>query len=188
MQTVLIVAASENDVVGCDNTMPWHIPEDLKFFKQQTIGHPILMGRKTLDSLGKPLPGRVNVVLTRDVNFEREGILTASSVDEALKLAEQEANKLGVKKCFVIGGAEIYRLFASEVSKIILTRIHKEYDGDTFFKLEEADWRHTKTIKDVPACGDTPGFTIMEFEPVHVDRTQESSSQSDESYGLLQYA
>src|SRR5215203_5191633 len=100
----LLLAASENNVIGKNNRLPWHLPDDLKYFKNLTWGLPILMGRKTFDSIGKPLPGRKSIVVTRDHNWKREGVTVVHSIEDAIT----KANDLGAKEVFVIGGAEIF--------------------------------------------------------------------------------
>lgn len=123
----IIVAMSKNRVIGNKGKIPWYLPEDLKRFKQITMGHPIIMGRKTFESIGKPLAGRNNIVITRKRNFSAEGIVTVGSLEEALKKAG-EANE-----AFVIGGAQIYRLALPLADKIYLTLIDQDLEGDTFF-------------------------------------------------------
>lgn len=123
----IVVAAAENDVIGDRNALPWRLPDDLKRFKAVTMGKPILMGRKTFDSIGKPLVGRTNIVLTRDSNLRLEGCVTVRSIDEAL-LAAGAAPEL-----MVIGGAELYRQVLPRTDVIYLTRVHAEIHGDTRF-------------------------------------------------------
>lgn len=123
-----IVAASTNNVIGVRNKLPWNIPEDLKFFKDKTQGHTVIMGRKTFESLGKPLPQRINIVVSRSQNFD--GVVMVSTVDEAIIRAQKEK---GPDEIFIIGGGEIYRQSLNKVQKIYLTRIHKDYEGDAFY-------------------------------------------------------
>ena len=134
----LLVAASENNVIGKNNQLPWHLPEDLKYFKNLTWGMPILMGRKTFESIGKPLPGRNSIVITRNTNWRQEGIYIVHTIEQAISKAES----FGVKEIFVIGGAEIFTSSLSMADKIYLTRIHKDFEGDVFFPvLAEKDWQ-----------------------------------------------
>ena len=123
-----IVAASANNVIGVQNKLPWNIPEDLKFFRDKTRGHTVIMGRKTFESLGSPLPKRLNIVISRSQNFK--GVLMASTIDEAIKKAQKEES---ANEIFIIGGGEIYKQSLNKVQKIYLTRIHKNYEGDTFY-------------------------------------------------------
>ncbi len=123
----MVVAATENDVIGRDNGMPWHLPDDLKYFKARTLGKPMLMGRKTFESIGKPLPGRTSIVMTRDASWRApQGVVIVGSLDEALAWA---AN---VPELCAVGGAEIFRLVWPMAQRLFLTRIHATIDGDTF--------------------------------------------------------
>ena len=128
MKITLVAAIASNNVIGKENSLPWNIPEDLKRFKQMTSGHTILMGRKTFDSIGRPLPNRQNLVMTKDENFEREGIKVINDFDEALELIK----KLN-EDVFVIGGSKIYELFEPVANSLAITRILKDFDGDAFF-------------------------------------------------------
>ena len=128
MTLSLIVAMSQNRVIGNNNRLPWHLSEDLKRFKQITMGHPIVMGRKTFESIGKPLPGRENIILTRDKNFMAMGVTVMHDVEKLLSWA-----KIPTQEVFVIGGAEIFKLVLPHAQKIYLTSIEKDFDGDAFF-------------------------------------------------------
>lgn len=125
----LVVAASDNHVIGQAGQLPWHLPADLKHFKNLTWGMPVIMGRKTFESIGKPLPGRINIVISSQTNSIYQGIEWASSPEQALKLAEA-SNCLEV---FVIGGGHIYQQFMPKANNIYLTRVHTRLEGDTFF-------------------------------------------------------
>ena len=134
----LIVAASRNGVIGAKNKLPWRLPADLQRFKQLTMGHPILMGRKTFESIGKPLPGRTNIVITRQKGFTCCGTTAAYSLEEALQICENE------KESFVIGGAEIFAQALPLADRIYLTRIEKDFEGDTkLFEIDPAVWKET---------------------------------------------
>lgn len=137
MEISLIVAAAENGVIGKDNQLLWRLPDDLKRFKHLTFGHPIIMGRKTYESIGKPLPGRTSIVITRSSGYEVEGVLVVDSLEKAIDMArQQEANE-----AFVIGGGEIYReaLVKKLINKVYLTRVQTEIEGDTFFQIPNQD-------------------------------------------------
>ena len=123
-----IVAMAENRVIGNAGTIPWHLPEDFKFFKATTMGHAILMGRKTYESIGKPLPGRENIVLSRTMS-ETPGVTIIRSIDELKELE----NKLDGRDLFVIGGEEIYRLLLFKVQELYITKIPRTIEGDTHF-------------------------------------------------------
>ncbi len=141
MQIALIVAAAENNIIGCDNQLPWHLPKDLQYFKSVTMGKPIIMGRKTFDSIGRPLPGRVNIVVTRQAGWCHEGVEVASSLPQAMSLAEDVAVD-AVSEVMVIGGAQIYAEAFALADKIYLTRVHAEVAGDASFPVMAAnEWR-----------------------------------------------
>ncbi len=135
MERIIIAAVADNGAIGRDNALLWHISEDLKFFKRNTSGCTVIMGRKTFESLGKPLPRRLNIVVSR--HFEApEGVLSASSLEEAFILAETNSEKAGMsaEKCFVIGGGQIYAQAMETASRLVLTRVHVSIkDADTFF-------------------------------------------------------
>jgi dihydrofolate reductase len=133
----LLVAADENNIIGKDNKLPWHLPNDLKYFKNQTWAMPILMGRKTFESIGKPLPGRKSIVITRSNEWKHAGVDTVHSIEEAIAAAQQS----GVKEIFVIGGAEIFKTSFPNANRIYLTRIHHRFDGDVHFpEISTKDW------------------------------------------------
>lgn len=135
----LLVAASENNVIGKDNKLPWHLPNDLKYFKNLTWAMPILMGRKTFESIGKPLPGRKSIVITRNAAWRHEGVDAVHSFDDAVR---QATAGYGAKEIFVIGGAEIFQSAFAQAARIYLTRIHHPFDGDVFFpEVSTAEWR-----------------------------------------------
>ena len=125
----LIVAASENNAIGKSNDMPWHLPEDLKFFKNTTWGMPVIMGRKTFEAVGKPLPGRTNIIVTTNPNWSAENTITAASIEEAIKVAKES----NAKEIFITGGGEIYRQTLPLADKVYLTRVQTVLDGDAFF-------------------------------------------------------
>jgi len=128
MKITLVAAIASNNVIGKENSLPWNIPEDLKRFKQMTSGNTILMGRKTFDSIGRPLPNRQNIVMTKDENFEKEGIKVINDFDEALELIKESNEDI-----FVIGGSKIYELFEPVANSLAITRILKDFEGDAFF-------------------------------------------------------
>lgn len=129
----LIVAVADNGVIGRDGEMAWKISSDLKHFRKLTLGKPIVMGRKTFSSLGKPLDLRDNIVLTRDSSFRPEGVEIVTDIDQALNIAERLAKNRGSNELMIIGGAEIYRLTISLADRIYLTRVHGQPEGDTYF-------------------------------------------------------
>lgn len=132
----LIVAVADNGVIGRDNALPWHLPEDLKRFKRLTMGKPILMGRKTYESIGRPLPGRHNIVVTRDTNYRREGVTVVHDVDAALAAAGP------VPEVMVIGGSELFRTLLPRAGRVHLTRVHGAVEGDVVWPaLDDREWR-----------------------------------------------
>ena len=126
-EITLIAAASENNVLGKDNRLIWHISDDLKRFKKLTLGHSIIMGRKTFESMPKALPNRNNIILTRNNNYRAENVIVAHNLKEAIELTGEDSNP------YIIGGGEIYNLFLPIANRIELTRVHDIFDGDAFF-------------------------------------------------------
>lgn len=136
----LIVAAAENNAIGKDNQMPWHLPNDFKYFKKSTLGHSVVMGRKTFESIGRPLPDRRNIILTRDQNYINPDIDVANSIDEVLTYCRDE------REIFIIGGANIYRQTLALAHRVLLTRVHTVVDGDAFFpELPPTEWELTSS-------------------------------------------
>jgi dihydrofolate reductase len=155
----LIVAVAENGVIGRDGKLPWRIPEDMKWFRERTAGRPMIMGRKTWESFPKrPLPGRTNIVITRDASYKAEGAVVVTSLEAALDVARGEAPK----EIIVIGGAEIYRAALPLAGRIYLTSVHGESAGDTHFPaLNRDEW--VETIWGVyPSSGERPvGYSFI---------------------------
>ncbi|GMR17378.1 MAG: dihydrofolate reductase [Gammaproteobacteria bacterium] len=156
MRISLVVAASSNNVIGRDGGLPWRLPEDLRRFKKLTTGKPIIMGRATWESLGRPLPQRQNIVLTRRPELAAPGCDIAATPQRALQLAGSAGEVM------IIGGGDIYRLFLPQAQRIYLTRVHATVAGDTVFpELEDADWR-LDTVEEFPADGTRQyGFTFQ---------------------------
>ena len=145
MLVSLVVAMTRNRLIGRDNALPWRLPEDLKRFKAVTLGKPVLMGRRTFESIGRPLPGRTNLVLTRDAQWQAPGVTAVHSLEEALAQARDSTELAG------IGGAEIFGLLLPLAGRIYLTRIHADIPGDTFFPpLQDSQWREVER-REVPA-------------------------------------
>ncbi len=144
MKLAIIVAVAKNGVIGRNNQLPWHLPQDLKYFKKVTLGKPVIMGRKTYESIGKPLPGRTNIVVTRSKDWSAaDGVVVTNSFEQALSAAQKvlEEDPLASNEVMVIGGAEIYRSALQFVDRIYLTRVALEPQGDAFFDaLGELDW------------------------------------------------
>jgi dihydrofolate reductase len=152
----LIVAVADSGVIGRDNTLPWHLPEDLKRFKRLTMGKPIVMGRKTFESIGKPLPGRENIVVTRDTNYRRDGVTVVHDLDGALRAAAS------APEIMVIGGAELFRALLPRAGRIHLTRVHGNIAGDVMWPaLDERDWQ---VVEREPRAADERHAYAMTFE------------------------
>ena len=142
IQLAVIVAAAENGVIGRNNTLPWHLSEDLRYFKKVTLGKPIVMGRKTFESIGRPLPGRTNIVITRNPGFQAEGVRVVASLDDALRLAQDIASIEGVRELVVIGGAEIYKAAIPRADRLYITEVHASVEGDACLPpIEWSDWQ-----------------------------------------------
>lgn len=154
----LVVAAADNNVIGKENAMPWHIPEDFKHFKAVTLGKPCIMGRKTfqsiLESLGKPLPGRINIIVSRK-NYQHNGALTCKDLDEAIA----HAAKTGTEEICIVGGAQIYSQAIPLADKIYLTRVHQSPEGDAFFPTLGPEW--VEQSRDGRA-----GFSFLTYEKI----------------------
>jgi len=140
----LIFAVAENGVIGRDNDLPWRLPEDLRHFKAVTMGKPIIMGRKTFDSIGRPLPGRSNIVITRNALFQAEGVSVVASLNDALELAGRVAASAGVDEVVVMGGAQIYRAALPLADRLYVTEVHAGVEGDTL--LPKVDWTQWREI------------------------------------------
>ncbi len=131
----IIVAVAENNVIGHNNSLIWHISEDLKYFKRVTSGHTVIMGRKTFESIGKPLPNRTNIVISRNADFKPNGVIVVSSLEEAV------AKTNSGEESFIIGGGSIYREAMGLADKLYLTKVHHSYEGDTFFPEIGDEWK-----------------------------------------------
>ncbi len=142
----IIVAESINHVIGKDNQLPWHLPADLKHFKNLTMGHHMIMGRKTYESIGKPLPGRTSIVVTRDLNYKADGCIVVNSIAEGIEAAKKNNDN----EAFIIGGAELIKSSECLANKIYLTVINQEFEGDIFLALNYADWKEVEAITHQP--------------------------------------
>ena len=141
MKLSLIVAVAENNIIGHNNQLIWHLPNDLKQFRRLTTGHCIIMGRKTFDSIGKPLPNRTSIIISRNPDFKIENCITVDSLEKAILKAKEIENE----EAFIIGGAEIYRLSLPLTDKIYLTEVHSSFEGDAFFPtIDKNVWEETK--------------------------------------------
>jgi dihydrofolate reductase len=161
MRTSLIVAMADNHTIGLEGGMPWHISADLKHFKRVTMGAPVVMGRKTYESIGRALPGRANIVITRNKEYTLPDADVVGDIAAALRKARAIAEIGGGDEVFVIGGAEIYALAMHEADRIYLTRIHAEFPGDAFFpELDEGGWHEVARETHPPESEDGPSFSF----------------------------
>lgn len=166
VRVALIAAMATNRVIGRNNQLPWHLPNDLKYFKATTLGKPIIMGRHTFESIGKPLPGRSNMVVTRNPLFTAAGVQVVHSVEAALAQAKTEAIAAGVDEVMVIGGAQIYAECLPLADRLYLTLVDAEIEGDAFFPaLNWCDW-HELRREDFAADGKgSYGYSFVTYCP-----------------------
>jgi dihydrofolate reductase len=157
----LIAAVADNGTIGRNGQLPWYLPEDLKYFKRVTLGKPVIMGRKTWESIGRPLPGRTNIVISRQPDYCAEGARVVASLPEALKLAESIAEIDGAEEAMVIGGEEIYRLALPLADRLYITEVHAEVDGDACFPpWERSEWREVRREQvPIERSGDPAGMS-----------------------------
>lgn len=160
----LIVARAANGVIGVDGQLPWRIPSDLQFFKQRTVGKPIVMGRKTFASIGRPLPRRTNIVVTRDPAWTSEGVVVAHDIPSAIALGYEDAHRTGADEVVVIGGAEVYRQALPKAQRIYLTEVHRDYAGDAVIDLDLSGWEETRRAPHAADTPDGPAFTFVTLE------------------------
>jgi dihydrofolate reductase len=158
---------ADNGVIGQDGGMPWRLKSDLAHFRSVTINKPVVMGRKTCLSIGKPLKNRTNIVVTRDRSFAMPGVLAASGLDAAFLAARGDALRRGVNEVAVIGGAEIYAQTLALADRIIITRVHSSPAGDTMFPaINAADWVEAERRDFQPSPGDDASFTLLTYNRV----------------------
>lgn len=158
MSLSIIVAMAKNRVIGAENDLPWHLPADLKYFKATTLGKPIIMGRKTFDSIGRPLPGRQNIVITRSADWSHEGVDVAASLEEAIKLAEP------ADEVMITGGAQIYALSMGLVDTLYITEVDTVVDGDACFpEVDKSIWREVSRDPH-PAEDGKPAYAFVIYE------------------------
>ncbi len=173
---VIVAAIAENGVIGRDNRLPWRIKSDLQYFKSLTVGRPIIMGRKTYESIGRPLPERANIVVTRDAGFAPPGVIVARSIESALKLARDEAATRNADSIAVIGGTEIFRQAMPLADKLALTIVHAKPEGDTYFPpIDPGEWKETERRKQPRGPQDDCDFTFVTY----VRRTEEADARHE---------
>ena len=170
MEIVFVVAAADNGVIGRDGGLPWRLRSDLRHFRALTLGHPVLMGRKTYLSIGKPLPGRTNIVVTRDKTVSLPGVVTTSALPAALAVARGDALRRGVDAIMVIGGADIYAQLLPVADRLEITRVHVRPPGDAVFPdPDPAVWRQITCSEQPAGVGDDAAFTIETYRRVESD-------------------
>jgi dihydrofolate reductase len=163
MKLCLIVAVSRNGVIGRDNQLPWHLPEDLKFFKSVTMGKPILMGRKTFESIGRPLPGRTNIVISRDPQWHSAGVEVAQSLEAALQQGREACHAAGAEEIMVIGGEQIYRMALPLADRLYLTQVDAEIEGDAYFPVVDFDdWQQVSEA--LPEAYDDHSYRFLTLD------------------------
>ena len=162
MQVSILVAVGQNGEIGKDNQLLWKLSDDLKLFKKRTLGHAIIMGRKTYDSIGKPLPGRVNIVISQNKNLKIEGCTVVHSIEEAIKSAEEQTDK---EEIFIIGGQQIFELSAPIATKLYLTEVNAAFpDADTFFDVNPfKNWEVASTQSFAKSDKNEYSFDIKEL-------------------------
>jgi dihydrofolate reductase len=162
---VLVVAIAENGVIGRDGRLPWRLRSDLRHFRDLTLGHPVVMGRKTYDAIGKPLSDRTNIVVTRDPAFAAPGVVVAHSLDAALAVARGDARRRAVADIMVIGGADLYGQTIERAARLEVTRVHALPEGDSVFPpIDPARWREIQRCEHPSGPDDDAAFTTSIFE------------------------
>ncbi len=167
MKLAMIVAMANNNVIGLNNDMPWHLPADLQWFKKTTLGSPIIMGRKTYESIGRPLPGRLNIILSRDKKLNIDGCTVVNSLEDAITTAEEANNASDNPKdeIFITGGAHLYNKFLEQADTLYLTKIDADLEGDTFFPdYTQYSWQETQRIESPVDDKNPYSLTFLKLE------------------------
>ncbi len=147
MELIIIAAVAENNVIGAEGKIPWNIPKDMKRFYELTKNHPVIMGRKTYESIGKPLPERLNIVLTKQSNFNPEGVCIAGSLEEAIAKSKDNLGEIDGSKVYILGGQQVYKQTLLLADKLEITHVHRKVKGDTYFpELDLKEWTVQKEI------------------------------------------
>lgn len=167
MRRSLVVAVSCNGVIGARNALPWRLPSELRRFKALTMKRPLVMGRRTHESIGRVLPGRDNIVVTHGAAIDNPDVHTANSVEEAVALAERLARSRRVREIMIIGGAQIFEQTLPIADRIYMTKVHKEVEGDTYWpELDPARWREVKRQRYKAGPGDEVDYTMLVYDRV----------------------
>jgi dihydrofolate reductase len=171
-KVVLVAAVGENDVIGREGALPWRLKSDLQHFKRLTINKPVIMGRKTYESIGKPLKERTNIVLTRDLGLIAPGAVLATSLDAAVGYAHEDADRRGVDEIMVIGGADVFDATIEDADRLEITRVHVQPAGDTLFPPIDPDhWREVRHEWCARGPGDDADFTISTYQRIRQANT-----------------
>ena len=162
MRICIVVAMAENRTIGRAGDLPWRISADLKQFKELTVGHPVIMGRNTFQSIGRPLADRTNIIITRNRGFETDGVEITHSLDSALDLGRDIAIHNGVDDVMVAGGGAIYAIAMAEANRVYMTEVHRAYDGDTVFpELDDNIWQVISRERHEPETHNGPAFSFL---------------------------
>jgi dihydrofolate reductase len=168
MDIVLVAAVADNGVIGRGNALPWRLKSDLKHFRAVTLGKPVIVGRKTYLSIGKPLAGRTNIVVSRDHNFAATGVVVAPSLNAALAAARGDALRRGTRSIMVAGGGEIYAQAMPSATRLVITKVRKQIEGDAHFPfIDPKIWRETGREEHAPAEGDDAAFAFVNYERIN---------------------
>jgi dihydrofolate reductase len=163
-QIVLVVAVADNGVIGADGAIPWRLPSDMRRFKAITMGKPVVMGRKTFVSLRRPLPGRTNIVVTRDPGFSAAGAVVTTSLAEARMIAAGDAMRRFATEIAVIGGAEIYKQWMDIADRLEVTEVHARPEGDTCFPaIDATKWQETARVRHAAGADDSADFSYVSY-------------------------
>jgi dihydrofolate reductase len=165
VRLAVIVAVAENGVIGRDNALPWHLPEDLRYFRRVTMGKPVIMGRRTFDSIGRPLPGRTNILISRNRQLRVEGAQVAASLDEALALAGDVALAAGCCEILVVGGSGVYASAIPRADRLYVTEVHGAFEGDAFLPaVAWGDWRESRRERHAACAEDSCDYSFVVYD------------------------
>lgn len=165
IKTAAIVAMAENRVIGRQNQLPWRLPEDLKYFKSLTMGKPLIMGRLTFESIGRPLPGRSNIVVTRNGAWSHPGVLVANDLESAIASARGEAKQQGLDEVMIIGGANVYREAMPLLDILYVTEVHTQLEGDAYFpKIDPLEWLEVNRSESHISEGSGLAYSFVIFQ------------------------
>jgi len=163
IEIVLIVAVADNGVIGRDNTIPWRLKADQQRFKALTLNKPVIMGRKTFASLRRPLPGRTNIVITRDPDFRAPGAVVTNSLENAFAIARGDALRRGVSEIIIIGGVDVYVRSLPCADRLEITEVHATIEGDTRFPAIDASWQETARQRHAASADDTADYSYVTY-------------------------